>query len=100
MPRQPGADQLIYTNFFRNTSAGLSDRYPSLLKEDSSQSQLTFPNLTSETIPSQYERRQAFGLFAGLALFLLLLFLTSPFRHGNQKPGAWLPSPHSLACGG
>lgn len=32
----------------------------------------------SESPPTQYERRQAIGLFTGLALFFLLLFLPAP----------------------
>jgi sodium-dependent dicarboxylate transporter 2/3/5 len=32
----------------------------------------------SETPPTQYERRQAIGLFAGLAFFLILLLLPAP----------------------
>ncbi|MBI3757551.1 MAG: SLC13/DASS family transporter [Deltaproteobacteria bacterium] len=34
--------------------------------------------MTSETLPIQYERRQALGLFAGLAFFFLFLFLPAP----------------------
>src|SRR5262249_45034750 len=50
----------------------------------------------SESPPTQYERRQAIGLFTGLALFLLLLILPAP---AGMDVKAWRTSAATVLIG-